>query len=170
MLIMAVHQAPSLTPEVAGSSPVAPVSRRSWLDRELAGWSGIVAPHGTSRRRPNSRTGTGPPTRLDASRSFRCVSLGPVACKLTSRKTGVDDDRYYKLHGDGKRLIHDWLARGRNTTDTYEAFIYLWIGFNAWAACVTKKDRDPEMIDALALDQDLNEVFADLLREDSRFA
>jgi hypothetical protein len=94
-----------------------------------------------------------------------------VACTLALRETGkVERERFYKLHTDGKRLIHGWLGKGlgRDTEDTYEAFIYLWIGFNAWAACVTNEDADRRMVKALALDRDLNEEFGTLLEENSR--
>jgi hypothetical protein len=88
---------------------------------------------------------------------------------LAVGETGrVDHKRYYKLHGDGRRLIHTWLDRGSRTEDPYEAFIYLWIGFNAWGACVTNEDRDDKMVDALALDRGLNEEYAALLAEKSR--
>jgi hypothetical protein len=99
---------------------------------------------------------------------FGC--LHDVSCTLASREERVDWERYYKLHGDGQCLIHDWLGRGLGDEckDWYEAFIYLWIGFNAWAACVTSKDQDREMVDALALDQDLNERFAALLYDGGR--
>jgi len=94
--------------------------------------------------------------------------LPDVTCTLAARKKGnVDWERYYKLHPDGKHLIHDWLGRGvrRDDDKSYEAFIHLWIGFNAWAACVTNQDQDGEMVHALALDRDLNERFATLVND-----
>jgi hypothetical protein len=89
-----------------------------------------------------------------------------VACKLAMRQTNqVDRDEYYKVHHGVRRLIRGWLAKGLEQDDegAFESFIYLWIGFNAWAACVTHKDRDKEMVNALALDERLNDEFASLL-------
>jgi hypothetical protein len=66
-----------------------------------------------------------------------CFSAS-MSCTLVRRETGkVNRNAYYKLHVDGKRLIHGWLEAGlRYRPDDedfpHEGFIYLWIGFNAW--------------------------------------
>jgi hypothetical protein len=84
-------------------------------------------------------------------------------CPLRTREHTVAGYRYDQLHRDGKRLVRDWIKRGlRGSTESrgdFEAFIYLWIGFNAWAACVTDKDKDSMMVNALAKDHALNDAF-----------
>jgi hypothetical protein len=87
-------------------------------------------------------------------------------CELTDlAATGrpVQIERYDRLHRDGRKLIQDWLeraiARGHGAESSFEAFIYLWIAFNGWAACVTGKDADREWQRALIADPNLNEQF-----------
>jgi hypothetical protein len=90
---------------------------------------------------------------------------------LAATRQPVDFDRYNRLHGDGKRLIRGWHERAAtvrgNASPDFEAFIYLWIAFNGWAACVTGKDADHAWRDALIADPDLNDRFDQLVGEPS---
>jgi hypothetical protein len=93
-------------------------------------------------------------------------------CRLTdlaATRRPVDFDLYARLHEDGKKLIRGWLGRavavGGDDEPDFEAFIYLWIAFNGWAACVTGKDDDRDWQKALIADPDLNDRFNQLLSE-----
>jgi hypothetical protein len=86
----------------------------------------------------------------------------------------VELDRYDRLRAEGKRLIRGWLERGvaghQRAEPYFAAFIYLWIAFNGWAACVTERDADPAWRDALIADPELNDLFDMLMREPSATA
>jgi hypothetical protein len=74
------------------------------------------------------------------------------------------------LHHHGRRLILSWLKRAWDMRDcadddTFEPFIYAWIAFNGWAACVTGLDRDRAWLDALMLDQALIDRFDSLVAD-----
>lgn len=87
----------------------------------------------------------------------------PQECFLRARARRVVNHRYELLHPDGKRLIVDWLKRGlpsRGTSrESFEGLIYLWIGFNAWAACVTDQEKDFRMVADVARDQGVKDDF-----------
>jgi hypothetical protein len=79
------------------------------------------------------------------------------------------------LHPDGRRLIISWLDRavtegGSAPLDFFERFIYLWIAFNGWAACVTAQDRDSEMIRRVSNCPDLRDCFLGLLQSSRNFS
>jgi hypothetical protein len=79
-------------------------------------------------------------------------------------------ERFSQLHPDGKRLIKGWFERGwaefdRNPDNVFEPFIFLWFAFNGWASCVTDRDRDFEIIDALLTNGDLRHEFSRLVAE-----
>jgi hypothetical protein len=75
--------------------------------------------------------------------------------------------RFATLHHDGRRLIHGWYERGREErrsgNDAFEPFIYLWIAFNGWAACVTGEDHDPAWVRTLSSDARLRADYDRLL-------
>jgi len=76
-------------------------------------------------------------------------------------------ERYDRLHLDGRRLIRSWLQRAwaqRECApeDTFEPFVFAWISFNGWAACITEMDRDREWLDALLVNSEIAEKFAQL--------
>lgn len=97
-------------------------------------------------------------------------------CRISDlRATGqpVELDRFDRLHDDGKRLIRGWLeraARGQVEAPDFASFIYLWIAFNGWAACVTGKDGDRAWQDALIADPELNARFDNLVSRQSPVA
>ncbi len=87
---------------------------------------------------------------------------------LAATRRPIDFGRYASLHRDGRELIRGWLeraARRRPGGPDFESFIYLWIAFNGWAACVTGKDADREWQRALVADPDLNNRFVRLVAE-----
>ena len=53
--------------------------------------------------------------------------------------------------------------------DYFERFIYLWIAFNGWAACVTEEDRDGRMIRCVANCPELRQRFLQQLDDRSQF-
>lgn len=101
-----------------------------------------------------------------------------MSCNLSRRagiREAIDLDRYWRLHDDGRNLIREWYehadggARGEKG-DSFESFIYLWIAFNAWAACVTGEERDTAWRDALVEDRTLCTRFDELAAGDSQLA
>jgi hypothetical protein len=92
---------------------------------------------------------------------------------VAARRQPVDFARYHQLHRDGKRLIKGWLHRAktrRGHQDDFEPFIYLWIAFNGWAACVTGEDHDPTWQEALIADPHLNHEFDRLVADSTKTA
>lgn len=86
----------------------------------------------------------------------------------------VDFTRYRELHPSGRRLIQNWFKRawckrGRPDTESFEPFIYCYISFNAWAACVTEIDIDRKIIDCLGADDACAKTFDELLKSNARF-
>ena len=75
----------------------------------------------------------------------------------------VNLNRFNYLHSDGKNLILSWHDRAQamyhDPDSHFEAFIYAWIAFNGWAACVTEIDADRKWLNALMLDNALAELF-----------
>lgn len=84
----------------------------------------------------------------------------------------VDFERFSFLHPDGQQLIASWLKRAWNKRDclpkdSFEPFIFTWISFNGWAACITGLDRDREWLDAIALTQHIGDDFDRLVADES---
>jgi hypothetical protein len=80
----------------------------------------------------------------------------------------IDFDRYTYLHPEGRRLISGWFERAWamrdcQGEDCFEAFIFAWIAFNGWAACITERDEDYQYLDALKRDQKLYQDFKRLV-------
>jgi len=88
----------------------------------------------------------------------------------------VEFENYAGLHPEGRNLIFDWFQRAwteRNCSeeDSFGPFIFVWFAFNGWAPCVTDKDSDRDIIDALAADPQINSDFADAVdKADSNVA
>src|SRR5689334_5180460 len=79
-------------------------------------------------------------------------------------------ENFSQLHSEGKKLIDGWFRRAWDEFQTtpneiFEPFIFLWFAFNGWAACVTDRDKDFEIVDALAASHKMNEDFDHLLRD-----
>jgi hypothetical protein len=84
---------------------------------------------------------------------------------LRATRRSLEFGRYALLHADGRALIHGWRERAgeKEAEASFESFIYLWIAFNSWAACVTGNDADHEWQRALTADPFLNDVFDEQL-------
>lgn len=88
----------------------------------------------------------------------------PMTCKIEEAREApcpLEFRRYADLHPDGRALISGWRERAlvRGGDSSFESFIYLWIAFNSWAACVTGSDADHEWQRGLVADPTLNEEF-----------
>ena len=58
-----------------------------------------------------------------------------------------------------------WFEKARrlqrhHESSPFEAFIYLWISFNGWAACVTQLDIDRQWVSCLANDEEIADDFS----------
>jgi hypothetical protein len=87
---------------------------------------------------------------------------------VAAARRPVDFGRYHRLHRDGQALISGWLERAAvrgARGQSFESFIYLWIAFNGWAACVTGKDADRAWQEALIADPSLNAQFDRLVSD-----
>jgi hypothetical protein len=87
-----------------------------------------------------------------------------------SRTPQVRLGNFSQLHFEGKKLINGWFQRAwrefhATPDEVFEPFIFLWFAFNGWASCVTNRDRDFEIIDALAASPRLNEQFERILND-----
>jgi hypothetical protein len=96
-------------------------------------------------------------------------SISAIARRTLPPDT-VNFDLFGKASPRGQDLVLLWHRRAKRTqkTDThdpFEAFMYLWLGFNNWAMRVTEADTDAEMIDALAKSSALNKKFSELLKD-----
>jgi hypothetical protein len=77
-----------------------------------------------------------------------------------------------RLYPEGKNLILGWFNRAwkmRNkiNANCFEPFIFLWIAFNAWAACVTGFDQDYKWKTALMQYNEICNKFDELLDLDN---
>lgn len=84
----------------------------------------------------------------------------------------VNTANFHELHPEGKTLIFQWFKKGSAEPtymdeQSFEPFIYTYIAFNGWAACVTGEDLDRKMINALKSDQELASAFGHWLEHDS---
>src|SRR5688500_10835318 len=83
----------------------------------------------------------------------------------------VNFDDYRMLHREGKSLIRGWFKKGwtqRVSEDScFEAFIFTWIAFNSWGACVTSSDKDADIMDSLAANRRLSDEFDELVSRDN---
>ena len=94
----------------------------------------------------------------------------PYVCDLLQPSLSprpLDFQKYRDLHPEGKRLITSWFAKAWNQREDenakFESFIFAWFAVNAWAACITGKDRDVEYINHLSRDVGLQSRFQHLL-------
>jgi len=88
-------------------------------------------------------------------------------------RQSIDLRKHDYLHPDGHRLITTWFERAwRARLDeecTFESFVFAWIAVNAWAACITGKDRDSEYMDRLVHDSGLHLAFDQLYHGNPSF-
>src|SRR5947208_1123452 len=86
---------------------------------------------------------------------------------------GVDLDNYWRLPRETRNLISGWLKLADiklegSESSCFEAFIFAWIAFNGWGACISNVDQDSGMILALKRDNVIATNFANLCSSDSR--
>ena len=67
----------------------------------------------------------------------------------------IQSINYDALHGEGTKLIDQWLSRALDKENggegrAFERFIYAWIAFNGLASCLTGKEKDSEILAAIA--------------------
>lgn len=102
----------------------------------------------------------------------RCpVAVAEVKlARRNSTASQVDPGRFQALHSDGRKLIRRWIGQAdqRKSGEPFEAFIYAWIGFNGWAACVCVEEHDKVQLQMMELDGRLTRNFVDLMG-DSEF-
>jgi len=83
----------------------------------------------------------------------------------------VDRDLYAHPRPGAKKLIQRWVEGARRSyraRQHFEAFIYAWIGFNAWASCCCSGvERDSWMLHMLMLDEGLDADFGHLVTDGS---
>src|SRR5262245_14612716 len=77
-----------------------------------------------------------------------CFDYHPISGR------GPDEMRFDGLPWQIRNLIASWFERAWNCRDAcgeevFEPFIYAWIAFNGWAACVTGLDRDSDYLKRL---------------------
>lgn len=89
-------------------------------------------------------------------------------CPTKNSSVGIDRSNLKKLGPETERLIWLWFQRARDelNEDPFGSFIYGWIAINGWAACCTRKDKDPVLVDAMASDDSLTEAF-EVVKRDS---
>jgi hypothetical protein len=103
---------------------------------------------------------------MSSRNAARCIGGIPA-------RNSASPNRFAILHFDGRHLIQGWYERARAAHgkggDSFEPFIYLWIAFNGWAACVTGRDHDPEWQKALARDERLRTDFEAIMARSEAF-
>jgi hypothetical protein len=108
--------------------------------------------------------------------SDRCpVELARLRQEKRARRAGatkaewrIDRGRFHGLHPDGRDLIQDWVEKAALEADRnnrFGAFIYAWIGLNAWASCCSGEEQDRTQLDLMMLDEDLTDHFERLTAE-----
>lgn len=86
----------------------------------------------------------------------------------------IDFGKYYRLPEERRKLIYDWFKRAcdelRSGEDNcFEAFMFTWIAFNGWAACISGIDGDIAIIRALIQYEPLGTKFTELFGSDQNF-
>lgn len=109
--------------------------------------------------------------------AFHCLELlsknaRDNAALRKERAGAADFGRFHRLHADGRTLIRRWVHRAEQSAvvtngdkGSFEAFIFAWISFNGWAACVSDHDRDQVWMDVLLQNPSLEHAFANALHE-----
>jgi hypothetical protein len=74
-----------------------------------------------------------------------------------------------------KQLTLTWFMDAQKMRDClyphcFDAFPTLWRALNGWAECITNQERDRRWLDALILNQRMQETFIQLLERDDQFS
>jgi hypothetical protein len=93
-----------------------------------------------------------------------------MPCSLITNhdRRPLDLSKHRSLHPEGGRLISSWFSKAwsqrKDEDSVFESFIFAWFSFNAWAACVTGKDRDSEYI-KVSVQQSHLEIGSEVLQD-----
>ncbi|MDR6663486.1 hypothetical protein J2W51_006080 [Tardiphaga robiniae] len=83
----------------------------------------------------------------------------------------LDLDLFHDPDFGGEGIAYSWIDKARRTARRHEdfpefdRFSYLWMAFAAWGMCVTLAETDAAMLRALKADQNVNEVFNNIVRD-----
>ncbi len=86
----------------------------------------------------------------------------------------IQEGRLDFMHDQSRQLICGWLEKAIEKQDaapedSFEPFIYAWLSFNGWAACITNEDRDSCYMQKLIADARHQEQFLAMLKDDQVF-
>ena len=79
-------------------------------------------------------------------------------------------DRFRNLRAAENDLIHKWFRKAAGHSccrpeDAFEPFIYCWIAFNGWYACMFSLTADRDCVMRVARDPDISMMFEELLQD-----
>ncbi len=82
--------------------------------------------------------------------------------------------RYVHLHDDAKRVIESCLRRAIEAqadpaTTGINAFAFVWAAFNGFGACVTRQDREIDIVKRTATCPELSRRFGQVMADDDAF-
>ena len=82
----------------------------------------------------------------------------------------VNFSNFARLHPSGRNLVLRWFDKAWRLNecqdkDSFEPFIYCYISFNSWAACVTGEDTDWKMIRELCDDEHCEYIFRNIMQD-----
>lgn len=75
-----------------------------------------------------------------------------------------------ELDSERHDAITSWLTIASAETTPFKQFIFRWMSFNGWMACVTGEDRDTEMLKVFCKDKTAIATFVRLMKSSSEFA
>jgi len=78
-------------------------------------------------------------------------------------------DNFTLLEPDIRNIVHAWLRQADQHPSPMQRFINLWMSFNGWATCVTEKDSDKAMVQALIKEPRMRNAFDTLYQRNERF-
>jgi hypothetical protein len=84
-------------------------------------------------------------------------------------------ERLHTLPPEAHHLILGWLRKANleaiqeDLENSFEAFIFMWIAYNGWAACCTDEDQDRQQTKIMASSPELNRRFDDMFANDVVF-
>lgn len=87
----------------------------------------------------------------------------------------IDYERFSgKLDGsaidtDRQKVIMSWLNTASNRDNTFERFMFRWMSFNGWLACVTGEQRDAKMLSSFSSDNTAVTTFKHLMLTSPKF-
>lgn len=70
---------------------------------------------------------------------------------------------------DRRAVVTSWREKASACGGSFERFIYRWMSFNGWVACVTGEERDGVMLDEFTSDKPATATFDALIRDSMKF-